>query len=268
MKDLKERICSRSKDSHKYDFGHLLVVGGSSLYSGSPAFNTLAAYRSGVDLVTTAAPLRAANLSASFSPSVIAYPLEGDYLNKSHVHELEGVMGKVDAAVIGGGLGREEDTEEAVLGFLEKFDRPAAIDADAIHAVAENKDVLRSNHALTPHAQEFEVLTGAKATEENVIKYAKELGCVILLKGRRDIISNGEETMENKTGNEYMTVGGTGDSLAGVVGSLLAQGFGPKEAAHGGAWINGRAGDVAAEEKGAGLMTEDIIEKIPEALKG
>lgn len=268
MKDLKERICSRSKDSHKYDFGHLLVVGGSSLYSGSPAFNTLAAYRSGVDLVTTAAPLRAADLSASFSPSIISYPLEGDYLNKSHVHELEGVMEKVDAAVIGGGLGREEETEEAVIRFLEEFKNPVVIDADAIHAVAENKEVLKGRHVITPHAREFEVLTGAEATEENVIKYAKELGCVILLKGNTDIISDGEKVLKNDTGNEYMTVGGTGDSLAGVVGSLLAQGFGPMEAAHGGAWINGRAGEIAAEDNGAGLITDDIIEKIPEVLKG
>ena len=262
-----EQIKDREKDSHKYDFGNLLVVGGSRTYSGSTAFNSLAAYRSGVDLVTTASPRRAADIVATFSPSIITEPLEGDCISPQHLNCLESLEGKADAVVIGGGIGRNRETLKTVSKFLEQIEVPAVIDADAIHAVKNNKDILSENFVVTPHPREFKVLTGKDATEENARVAAEELDCIILLKGEEDVITDGNEVLVNETGNEYMTVGGTGDILSGITGSLLAQGLEPLEAAYGSAWINGKAGELASEERGVGLMPDDILEKIPNVLK-
>lgn len=125
----------RDSWSKKYDFGNLLVVGGSRKYSGSPALNSLAALKSGVDLVTVAAPERAANIIASFSPNIIAYPLDGQFLSTRHMNELVELARGKTAVVIGGGLMTRKETSEAVVKFLEKITVPAVIDADAIRAV-------------------------------------------------------------------------------------------------------------------------------------
>lgn len=256
----------RNQDCHKYDFGHLLVVGGSKLYSGSPAFNSLAAYRAGADLVTTASPRRAADIVATFSPSLITYPLEGDILKDAHIKELNGLKEKATAVAIGGGLGRDKETLKATVEFLGKLDLPVVIDADAIHAVADSEDVLGEGCVVTPHRKEFEVLTGRKASDgiserkEQAKSSAQELGCVVLLKGNVDIISDGDSVVENETGTPYMTVGGTGDTLVGIAGALLARGLDPLKAAHVSAFINGRAGEESGKEEG--MMPEDILEEI------
>lgn len=265
--EIRRKISSRSSKAHKYDFGHLLVIGGSRLYSGSPALNSLAAYRSGVDLVTTVAPKRAADIIASFSPSLITYPLDNDNFKRAHLEEVENLKERADAVVIGGGMGRDYEVREAIGKFLRDLEIPVVIDADAIHAVSEKKEVIKKNFVLTPHSQEFEVLTGEEGKKNQVKKSAKELGCVILRKGNPDVISDGEEVVENDTGNQYLTVGGTGDTLAGIGGSLLAQGIDPLKAAWGAAWINGKAGEIAGEEKKIGLMPDDLLDKIPEAIK-
>lgn len=262
----------RDVESHKYDFGHLLVVGGSKVYSGSPALNSLAAYRSGVDLVTTASPERAADIIASFSPSLITYPLKGSFLGQKHLGALKKLKEKATAVVIGGGIGRKADTLETVIDFLESLEIPAVVDADAIHAVSNNKEVIKENFVLTPHTREFKVLTGEKAAEnsdergEKVKKFSRRLGCVILLKGNTDVISDGKEISKNEIGSPYLTTGGTGDTLAGIIGSLLARGVEPFEAARASAFINSRAGNLA-EEKGEGLIPDDLIEKIPQVIK-
>ncbi len=263
LKDIRER----SKDSSKFDNGHLLVLGGSKKYCGSPAFNSLAAYRSGVDLVTTASPRRPSEIVASYSPSLITVPLDGDFLSPAHYDEIKELMRSVDALVVGGGLGRRKQTNKTVVKILENVEVPTVVDADAVRAVADSTEVLDQNKVVTPHKREFEVLTGMEASEENTEEAAKDLDCTILLKGEKDTVTNGDETYTNRTGNEYMTVGGTGDTLAGIVGSLLAQNFEPVRAAYGAAWINGRAGDIAAEERGVGLIPDDILERVPEAIR-
>jgi len=261
----------RKPDSHKYDFGHLLVIGGSKQYFGSVALAILAALRSGVDLVTIVAPERAANL-ASVLPDLITYPLKGDYLNENHLKELLEFAKNKTGIVIGGGLCRKPETLKTVNLFLKKINLPTVIDADAIHAVAQDRGTIKNKpFVITPHAYEFYVLTGVKIGKKSfkekikiVEKFASELGTTILLKGNVDIISDGKQTAVNKTGNPFMTVGGTGDTLAGIVGSLLAQNIPLFDAACAGAWINGRAGDIAAKQKKQGLIASDLIEAIPE----
>lgn len=279
---LKKVYPQRTQEVHKYDFGLLLVIGGGQFYSGSPALAALAAFRSGVDMVQILAPRRAADIIASFSPNLAAYPLKGTWLDKEDLATLismtEGakrVAPDKVAVVIGGGLGRSEETKETVKAYLRQTKIQAVIDADGIHAVAKNPEVLKGrNFLLTPHAFEFLAVTGkdvkglpfeekAKVVQEE----AGKLGCTILLKGKQDIISDGKEVAVNETGSLYLTVGGTGDTLAGICGSLLAQGVAPFLAAGAGAFINGRAGEIAAKKFGPGLLATDLIEAIPEVIK-
>lgn len=257
-RDIIKKVYKKRKlEAHKYQFGVVLVIGGSKLYHGSPLFNALGAYRTGADLVVTVAPERAANLVASYGPDLITYPLPGDYIEEKHLKVIHSFSEKADAIVIGGGIGREKKTGEAVRKFLKKINKPTVVDADALHAIMPSD--IRSNFILKPHSAEFKILTGLDATKKNVKKFTKKHNCTILLSHSKDIITNGKETLENWTGNPYMTVGGTGDILAGMCASLLAQGIEPMDAACAAAYINGMAGDLAAKTKKQALMASDIL---------
>ena len=263
----------REKEVHKYDFGSLLVIGGSKVYSGSPAFNALAALRSGVDLVEVCAPKRAADIIAGFSPDLITYPLKGDFIKKEHLKQIYKITKNKTSAVIGGGLGREKETFKAVNEFLSKVDLPCVIDADAIYAISEKIEIIKGKKfILTPHAFELFILTGEKVSqslkerEKQVKTFARKLKTTILLKGNIDIISDGEQTYLNKTGTPYMTKGGTGDILAGVCGALLARKVKPFEAACCAAYLNGKAGEIAGRKFGEGLLASDLLDEIPEVI--
>jgi len=278
---LKNIYKPRPLDAKKYDFGLLTVIGGSDFYSGSPALSTFAAFRAGVDMVRIIAPKRAADIIASFSPNLAAYPLDGKWLTKQHLATLismteaaKAVSYGKTAVVIGGGMGRTQETQEAILEYLEQVQVPVVIDADAIHAVGKKPEIISGrNFLITPHTYEFFVLTGKevhKLPDEEKIKMVQEeaarLGTTILLKGKTDIISNGKEVAIDKAGTPYMTVGGCGDTLAGVCGALLARGINIFETAQAAAYINGKAGEIAAKKLGEGMMATDLIEAIPEVL--
>jgi len=278
---LKDIYKERPKDSKKYDFGLLIVIGGSDFYSGSPALSSLAAFKVGVDMVRIIAPKRAADIIASFTPNFAAYPLEGKWLEKKHLATLismtesskEVSHGKT-AVVIGGGLGRTPETQEVILEYLSEVSVPTVIDADAIHALAKNPKVVSGKPFLiTPHTYEFFILTGKevyKLPEEEKIKIVKEeatrLQTTILLKGPVDIVSDGKEVVLSKTGTPFMTKGGCGDTLAGICGALMARGIDPFLAAQAAAYINGKAGEIAAEKSKEGLLATDLIEAIPEVI--
>jgi hydroxyethylthiazole kinase-like uncharacterized protein yjeF len=257
----------RENWSYKYDYGSLLIIGGSKLYHGSPALAGLSALRSGVDLVTVIAPERAANLIASSSPDLITYPLKGNYINKRHVPTIMKFCENKTAVVIGGGLCRDKKTLAAIKELMKRINLPTVIDADAIYAL--DKNILKKNFLITPHSREFYIMSGIRLGRflskriESVKKASSLMKSTILLKGFVDIISDGKRAAVNRTGNPYMTKGGTGDTLAGICGSLLAQGISPFNAACAAAYINGKAGDFAAREKKQGLLATDLIAKIP-----
>jgi len=263
----------RREWSHKGDFGKVLVIGGSKKYSGSPTLSAIAAYRTGADLVTIAAPERSANIIASFSPDLIAYPLEGGFLNSRHLKTLLELARNADAVVIGGGLDRERETTKAILDFLKNIRFPCVVDADAIHTLAKDTEIIRENWIVTPHSKEFRALTHEEPEPnlENRIRlvkyFASRFKTTILLKGFIDVISDGKEVFTNKTGSPYMTKGGTGDTLTGICGALLARGIKPIDAACAGAYINGLAGSLAAREYGEGMLASDLIKFIPRAIK-
>ena len=273
-KSILKKVFKKRRDwSYKYDYGSLLIIGGSNLYHGSPALAGLVALRSGVDLVTIVAPERAADLIASFSPDLITYPLEGDYIEKKHIPTVMRFCENKTAVIIGGGMCREKKILTAIRELLKRIDLPTVVDADAIHAIARNKKLIKKNFILTPHTHEFYVLTGKKPNEklkeriELVKKASSLMKSTILLKGFIDVISDGKRTAINRTGNQFMTKGGTGDILAGICGSLLAQGVNCFDAACAAAFINGKAGDLAAKNRKQGLLATDLIEKIPDVIR-
>jgi len=272
----------RPLESKKYDFGLLIVIGGSEFYTGSPALVSLAAFRAGVDMVRILAPKRAADIIASFSPNLACYPLKGSKLTKQHLSTLiefvksaEIVSEGKTAVVIGGGLGRSKETQKVVREFLSQISVPCVIDADAIYAISSNLEILKGKKCLlTPHSYEFYILTGEKIKDlkdvdkiKKVKEKASALQVTILLKGKIDIISDGEKVGVNKMGCPFLTVGGTGDVLAGIAGSLLARGVDVFESGCCASFLNGFAGVLASKEFGESLTATDLINFIPKAIK-
>lgn len=265
----------RPPESHKGNFGRLLVIGGSETFSGAPALVALAALRTGVDLAYVAAPEKTAHAISAMSPDLITLKLEGRHLNVGNVPALKAYIETANAIVLGPGLGLHSETIEAVkvlIEVIESLNKPLLLDADGLKAFAESKRKTNMPLVLTPHAGEYAILTGKKLPESldekvlEVQKTAAELNAIILLKGMVDIIACEKNFKLNFTGNPGMTVGGTGDVLSGVVGAFLAQGVDPFEAAVAGAFVNGAAGDFVFEEKGFHMVATDLIQKIPMVL--
>jgi hydroxyethylthiazole kinase-like uncharacterized protein yjeF len=265
----------RLAESHKGDFGRLLVVGGSETFSGAPTLVAMAALRTGVDLAYLAAPEKTAQAISSISPDIITIKLKGTHLNPANILELKEHIRTCNAVAAGPGLGLHEETRGAVKGLVEAVEqakKPLLLDADALKVFASFKRKLKIPLVLTPHAGEFEILTGRKVPDslaEKVLavkKAASSLGAVLLLKGHVDVVSDGKRTKLNITGNPGMTVGGTGDVLSGIVGASLARGVDPFEAAVAGAFVNGAAGDFVFNEKGAHMVASDLFDWIPHVL--
>ena len=273
--DVKLVVKTRVPESHKGDYGRLLVIGGSETFSGAPALVALAALRTGVDLAYVAAPQKTAYAISAMSPDLITIKLDGEHLNIGNVPALKTYIEKSDTVVIGPGLGLHMETKEAVKALIEAVEeakKPLLLDADGLKAFAEFKRKLNISVVLTPHAGEYAILAGKRLPENlkekalEAQKTAAELGAVILLKGPVDIIADEKRFKLNFTGNPGMTVGGTGDVLSGIVGAFLAQGANPFEAAVAGAFANGAAGDFAFAEKGYHMTASDLLYWIPKVL--
>ncbi len=248
------------KDTHKGNNGTLLVIGGGP-YTGAPALAAIAAYRTGADLVHLAVPSKASRIVAGYSPSFIVHTLEGDELDESHVDQILKISENCDAVLIGPGLGDKENTLKAVKKIIESLELPLVIDADALKALRSN--LPKMNAVLTPHQGEFNMIAGDISVDE----YARESVVTVLLKGQEDYISDGNRKKINDFGTPAMTVGGTGDTLAGVVGTLLTKGLSHFDAARLGAYITAKAGEFAFDKSNWGLMPEDVSECIPLVLR-
>jgi len=276
--NLKEIYPPREKWTHKGKNGYLLVIAGSKKYTGSPIFNALAALRAGADLVYCLGPERAMNIAAQFLPDIITFPLVGDCLRKKHLPFILKQIPKFDSLILGCGLGRSLETFQVVLEIIKKTNLPMVVDADGIRAISQEKEKISSilkekKIVLTPHSKEFEILTGEKLTieieerKEKVKKWAKKLNCLILLKGHFDVISDGQEVFLNETGSPFMTKGGFGDILTGILGAILARKVNLFESAKAASFINGQAGQLAAEKYGEGLLASDSFEIISQVIK-
>ncbi|MGQ4555843.1 NAD(P)H-hydrate dehydratase [Halobellus sp. GM3] len=258
----------RPRQSHKGDFGEVLIVGGGP-YTGAPALAAQAALRAGADLVRVACPASVAREIQGYSENLILRPYDGEHLGPAHVESLLSLAGEHDTTVLGPGLGSHESTLAAVGDFLERYDGTAVVDADALQVVP-GVDT-GATLLCTPHQGELRKMGGETDEDwrnraELVSEFAADLGHVLLVKGAYDVVSDGEETRVNRTGNPGMTVGGTGDVLAGAAGALSCV-LPPLPAAAVAAYANGRAGDAAVEAHGYGLLATDLIDRLPAALR-
>lgn len=253
------------KDSHKGQNGRLVIVGGGP-YVGAPIMAALASLRAGTDLVTVMTPKASFVPIASFSPSYMVRCLSGDVLGKDDVNTIVEACSHADALLIGPGLGRAEDTADAVAEILCRTDVPAVVDADGITCIADRIPKGR-RIIFTPHERELSRLIGhGDATDEEVMGFCRN-GYVVLRKGPTDRICSGEKMRLNKTGSAGMTVGGTGDVLAGTVAGLLAKGMDGFDAACLAAYVCGLSGERAFARNSYGMTATDVIDGIGPVLK-
>lgn len=263
----------RKPDAHKGDFGRILLLCGSRGYTGAAYFAAMGALRSGAGLVYLGVPesiyaIEAVKLS---EPIVFALPEEDGMLSAAAIPSLRERLSGMDAVVIGCGLGQSEGTLAVLEMVLREFAGPVVVDADGINLLAKHKDILRGRTGitiLTPHAGEFARLGYSGDRLQTAVAAAEDLGCILLLKGHRTLVTDGNVVYENHTGNPGMATGGCGDVLAGMIGSLVGQGISALQATAAAAWLHGKAGDVCAEELGQyGMLPSDMLVALPRLMK-
>ena len=262
-------LLRRRRDAHKGDFGKLFLLAGSVGYTGAPVLASRAAVRSGAGLVTMAVPEQIYPIVAVKCDEAMVWPWSERY------EEIIEKANACHAAVIGPGLGQSEQAEKLVLDLLHDLTCPVVLDADGLNILSRHMDVLKKRAAptiLTPHDGEFSRLSGIKLPITDRLtaarNFAKEYNCVLVLKGYRTITADPYgECVINPTGNPGMARGGAGDALAGLIGGLLVQGRKMDDVSRA-VWIHGRAGDLAAADKGEyGMTISDLIEQMPYAMK-
>ena len=269
----REALPPRKPDGHKGDFGKVLVVGGSVGYTGAPYLTASAAVRSGCGLVYLGVPESIWPVEAVKCASAMPFPLADRRGVLSH-RALPEVLERLEGCgvlALGPGLGRRPSARRLVLELLRQTEKPVVLDADGINALEGHIDILDSRRGrvtiLTPHGGEFARLGGAPAgdTAGAARAFARDHGCILVLKGHRTVTAGPEgNALVNTTGNSGLAKGGSGDVLTGLIASLLAQGASPVMAAAGGVWVHGRAGDLAAEARTEyGLTPKDVIAAFP-----
>ena len=266
----------RDPEGHKGDFGKVYVLGGSVGYTGAPVFCSRAAVRSGCGLVFLGVPADIWQVAAVKSDEAMPHPLPAldGKLCLAAEEDIRRRAAGCDAAAVGCGMGRSAESDGLVRRLLT-LDRPLVLDADGINALERHIDELSLRRGLvtvlTPHEGEFFRIGGdvSRGRESGAAAYAARRGVYLVLKGHRTVVAAPDGRLAvNTTGNDGMAKGGSGDILTGMTASLLAQGMAPFDACCCAVWLHGRAGDLAAAEKGRrGMTPTDLLEKLPYALK-
>jgi NAD(P)H-hydrate epimerase len=284
MADIRELISAfpkRRPDSNKGDFGHVLVIAGSSGYTGAAYLTSQAAILSGSGLVTLAIGRSLYEVMASKLIEVMVRPFfETKDLSLGLLAERDilAFSEKCGAVAVGPGISKNRETQKLVLNLVSKLGRPMVIDADGLNALAGHTDILKAAKApviLTPHPGEMARITGKDIQEiqgnrkDIAIKFANEYNIIMVLKGRETVVANASgEVYVNQTGNPGMATGGTGDVLTGIIAGFIGQGVEPFTASSLAVYFHGLAGDLAAGEKGVlSLIATDLLNKLPEVLK-
>lgn len=258
---------TRASTARKGDHGEILVVGGGP-YTGAPALAAKAAMYTGADLVRVLAPESVATTIQGYTPDIIVTEMEGQRFTAANVTKALAAAESADGVVFGPGLGRHEETLAAARNFLAEVAGPVVVDADPLAVVPDVETT--ATLVCTPHRGELERMGGPTVTRwadsrEAIEKFAGDLGATLLVKGPADVITDGATTRVNRTGTPMMTVGGTGDVLAGVTGRFFVDKEAVPAAALG-AYLTGRSGEAVAEERGAGLTASKLTEKLPAVL--
>ena len=271
---VKKFVPVRKLSSRKGDNGKVLVLGGSYIYHGAPALASLAALKTGSDLVYTCVPKINVQSTRAVSPNLIVIPLVDSKLTRGAVNKLLGqIPNDLDSATIGMGLSIQ-DPEALKLLVKSLLDRDVRLSLDATALVNYILPLLSGkNVVVTPHAGEFKKMFGEAPPESKraritmVEKFAKEYSVTILLKGQTDIISNGAKTYLNPTNTPGMTVGGTGDILSGIIAGMLARNRDALESAVVSAYFNGIAGKMAQKKLGHHMTATDLLDTLPAVMK-
>lgn len=269
---IQQLIPPRSLFSRKGDNGTVLIAGGSRFYHGAPVLATMAALRSGADLVYTAVPRSIITAVRSFSPAIIALPLPDDKLTKGSTNRLMGMLPKkVDSASIGMGMTLEPEALTSLVRKLREGGTKILLDASALIPQVLG-EISNTGTIVTPHPGEYKRLFGSEpgSTEEemksNVHKLAKENGITIALKGWVNIVSDGEQLAAIKRSTPAMTVGGSGDVLSGLAAGLLAK-MKHFDAAVVALYVNGVSGNLAFKKAGLHIIATDLVDNLPEVMK-
>lgn len=270
-----ELLPDRDENAHKGCFGKILLLCGSRGYTGAAYLAAMGALRSGAGLVFLGVPECIYAIEAVKLNEAVVFPLpdEDGMLCAKSIPEIDKKLSQMDAVLIGCGLGQSPGTLAVLAHVLKNAACPVVVDADGINLLAQHKDLLRGRTGitiLTPHDGEFSRL--GYTTRENRMEVARraaqDLGCIMLLKGHRSCITDGERNYINSTGNPGMAVGGSGDLLAGILVSLLGQKLPALEAAACGCWLHGAAGDECAASIGQyGMLPTDMLEALPRLMK-
>jgi NAD(P)H-hydrate epimerase len=275
--DLKSAIKPLSLHVRKRERGYVLIIGGSSLYSGAPAlaaFAADAALKAGSGSIKIAAPESVCDVIRSYSPEFIVKKVKGKEFSKGSIEEIKEML-NVEAIILGPGIGRSEQTREFVNSFVELKEvreKPMVIDADALNLL-DIKKANRENIILTPHLGEFYSLSGKKVNDkvfEKVLAaydFVKNLKVTLLLKGHETVIANKEKIKINITSSPSLAVAGSGDVLSGIIASFLARKVDAFTAACAGAYIHGLVGIEAEKIKGMHATPRDFISFIPSVMK-
>lgn len=269
----------RKLNTHKYDYGAVLVIGGSPLYSGAPALAGMAALKAGAGLALIAAPSSASPYIKSYSPDLIVASLKGEWIDEETTANdvLTQFLDRADVVVLGPGLGFNEATVRGfklILREVEDRKLRVLIDADGLKALGALKHEPKGlDLVLTPHLGEYKALMSEEAPYElearieAARKLAVKYGATVVLKSHRSIVTDGVRVKINITGNPGMAVGGVGDVLSGLIAGFMAQGAESFTACTVASFVNGRAGDLAAGEKGYHFTASDVLDKAPYVLK-
>ncbi|MFC2061432.1 NAD(P)H-hydrate dehydratase [Elusimicrobiota bacterium] len=275
--DCEDYFASRDKISHKKSYGHILIIGGSPGLSGAVALSTMGALKAGAGLVTCGVTWQVAQLisghSMSAMKSVLGATPQGCIAYRNLGKILDFIEAKkIDCVVIGPGITTGVDQAKIVLELIQNVRCPVVLDADGLNCVIGRIDALnnrKSSLVLTPHIGEMARLIGGSVKvifdnkEEMVRVLAKQLGCTVVLKGYRTLVTDGHMIYINSTGNPGMATGGSGDILAGIIGALIGEGWSEIDSARVGAWVHGKGADRAAWKlSGRSLLPEDILEEI------
>ena len=265
----------RDAKAHKGDFGKILLLCGSRGFTGAAYLAAMGALRCGAGLVYLGVPesiyaIEAVKLN---EPVVFPLPDRDGMLSAEAVPDLLGRLPKMDAVLIGCGLGCSEGTLAVLEAVLKHSRCPVVVDADGINLLGQHKDLLRGRAfptLVTPHAGEFLRLGGDPGADRLTAAsaLAGELNCIVVRKGHETCITDGTVHYINPTGNPGMAVGGSGDLLAGMITALLGQKLAPLEAAAAGVWLHGKAGDLAADRQGQyAMLPSDMLDELPRLLK-
>ncbi|MGQ5516386.1 bifunctional ADP-dependent NAD(P)H-hydrate dehydratase/NAD(P)H-hydrate epimerase [Halococcus saccharolyticus] len=262
------RTTARDPHAAKGDSGRVLVIGGGP-YTGAPALAAEASLRAGADLAFVSVPQKVFEPIAGYAKDLIVQPYDADRLSPDQVGSLvETATDHDDVVVLGPGLGTADETLEAVEQFLEKFDGRAVVDADALSVVPEiDTD---ATLVCTPNRHELAEMGGPdvddlRSATDEIASFAGDLGHVVLAKAKDDVVSDGETTRICRAGTPGMTVGGTGDVLAGLTAAFLAT-HAPLNAACMAPYVNGRTAERLA--RGDGLLASDLLDGVSGTLRG